>query len=210
MKKYLAEFLGTMFLVILGCGVAVSTNVNVVATSLAFGLAIVGLAYGISSISGCHVNPAVSLGMALTKKMGWKDFAGYLVAQFLGALVGAALLAVMFKGTSALGANSANGNVGIAFLVETLLTYLFVGVVLFATSKKENGAVAGIVIGLTLTLVHLLGLGFTGTSVNPARSFGPALLQSGAALGDLWIFIRAPSVGAVLAALTYKYFTSKK
>lgn len=210
MKKYLAEFLGTMFLVILGCGVAVSTNVNVVATSLAFGLAIVGLAYGISSISGCHVNPAVSLGMALTKKMSWKDFAGYLVAQFLGALVGAALLAVMFKGTSALGANSANGNVGIAFLVETLLTYLFVGVVLFATSKKENGAVAGIVIGLTLTLVHLLGLGFTGTSVNPARSFGPALLQGGAALGDLWIFILAPSVGAVLAALTYKYFTSKK
>lgn len=210
MKKYLAEFLGTMFLVILGCGVAVSTNVNVVATSLAFGLAIVGLAYGISSISGCHVNPAVSLGMALTKKMSWKDFAGYLAAQFLGALVGAALLAVMFKGTSALGANSANGNVGIAFLVETLLTYLFVGVVLFATSKKENGAVAGIVIGLTLTLVHLLGLGFTGTSVNPARSFGPALLQGGAALGDLWIFILAPSVGAVLAALTYKYFTSKK
>jgi len=210
MKKYLAEFLGTMFLVILGCGVAVSTNVNVVATSLAFGLAIVGLAYGISSISGCHVNLAVSLGMALTKKMSWKDFAGYLVAQFLGALVGAALLAVMFKGTSALGANSANGNVGIAFLVETLLTYLFVGVVLFATSKKENGAVAGIVIGLTLTLVHLLGLGFTGTSVNPARSFGPALLQGGAALGDLWIFILAPSVGAVLAALTYKYFTSKK
>ena len=210
MKKYLAEFLGTMFLVILGCGVAVSTNVNVVATSLAFGLAIVGLAYGISSISGCHVNPAVSLGMALTKKMSRKDFAGYLVAQFLGALVGAALLAVMFKGTSALGANSANGNVGIAFLVETLLTYLFVGVVLFATSKKENGAVAGIVIGLTLTLVHLLGLGFTGTSVNPARSFGPALLQGGAALGDLWIFILAPSVGAVLAALTYKYFTSKK
>lgn len=210
MKKYLAEFLGTMFLVILGCGVAVSTNVNVVATSLAFGLAIVGLAYGISSISGCHVNPAVSLGMALTKKMSWKDFVGYLVAQFLGALVGAALLAVMFKGTSALGANSANGNVGIAFLVETLLTYLFVGVVLFATSKKENGAVAGIVIGLTLTLVHLLGLGFTGTSVNPARSFGPALLQGGAALGDLWIFILAPSVGAVLAALTYKYFTSKK
>lgn len=210
MKKYLAEFLGTMFLVILGCGVAVSTNVNVVATSLAFGLAIVGLAYGISSISGCHVNPAVSLGMALTKKMSWKDFAGYLAAQFLGALVGAALLAVMFKGTSALGANSANGNVGIAFLVETLLTYLFVGVVLFVTSKKENGAVAGIVIGLTLTLVHLLGLGFTGTSVNPARSFGPALLQGGAALGDLWIFILAPSVGAVLAALTYKYFTSKK
>lgn len=210
MKKYLAEFLGTMFLVILGCGVAVSTNVNVVATSLAFGLAIVGLAYGISSISGCHVNPAVSLGMALTKKMSRKDFAGYLVAQFLGALVGAALLAVMFKGTSALGANSANGNVGIAFLVETLLTYLFVGVVLFVTSKKENGAVAGIVIGLTLTLVHLLGLGFTGTSVNPARSFGPALLQGGAALGDLWIFILAPSVGAVLAALTYKYFTSKK
>ena len=210
MKKYLAEFLGTMFLVILGCGVAVSTNVNVVATSLAFGLAIVGLAYGISSISGCHVNPAVSLGMALTKKMSWKDFAGYLAAQFLGALVGATLLAVMFKGTSALGANSANGNVGIAFLVETLLTYLFVGVVLFATSKKENGAVAGIVIGLTLTLVHLLGLGFTGTSVNPARSFGPALLQGGAALGDLWIFILAPSVGAVLAALTYKYFTSKK
>lgn len=210
MKKYLAEFLGTMFLVILGCGVAVSTNVNVVATSLAFGLAIVGLAYGISSISGCHVNPAVSLGMALTKKMSWKNFAGYLAAQFLGALVGAALLAVMFKGTSALGANSANGNVGIAFLVETLLTYLFVGVVLFATSKKENGAVAGIVIGLTLTLVHLLGLGFTGTSVNPARSFGPALLQGGAALGDLWIFILAPSVGAVLAALTYKYFTSKK
>lgn len=210
MKKGFAEFLGTMALVIFGCGVAVYTSANVVATSLAFGLVIVALAYSVGSVSGCHVNPAVSLGMYLTKRMSGKDFVTYLIAQFLGATAGALILSILFGSNATLGANSANGDIAVALLVEVILTYVFVGVVLFVTSKKEQSNIAGIVIGLTLTLVHLLGLGFTGTSVNPARSFGPALLQGGSALSDLWIFILAPFIGAFLAAATYMYFTSKE
>ncbi len=214
MRKYVAEFVGTLVLVLVACGVAVTTGANVIATSLAFGLVIVAMAYSIGNVSGCHINPAVSLSMLLTKKMSLKDFAGYVVAQVAGAIVGALLLKVILDSNTNLGANAYGAmmgaeTAGIAFLVETILTFIFVTTILGVTSKKENSAVSGIVIGLTLTLVHLIGIPFTGTSVNPARSLGPALLQSGNALSQVWLFILAPLVGAILASLFYKYVLDK-
>ena len=209
MKKYICEFVGTFVLTLVGCGVAVVTGANVVATSLAFGLTIVAMAYSIGNISGCHVNPAVSLSMLITKKMTFKEFIFYVVAQILGAIAAAAVLGVLLSSFKALGANGygAEGqfatNVWIALLVECLLTFIFVTAILGVTSKKENSAVAGLVIGLTLTLVHLLGISFTGTSVNPARSLGPALLMCGTALKQVWVFILAPLVGSALASLFY-------
>ena len=216
MKKYIAEFVGTLMLVLVACGVAVVTGANVVATSLAFGLVIVAMAYSIGNVSGCHINPAVSLAMLITKKMNTKDFVGYVIAQVLGAIAGAAILGVLLEGFAVLGANGygATGQlattVWIALLIEAILTFIFVTTILGVTSKKENGAVSGIVIGLTLTLVHLIGIAFTGTSVNPARSLGPALLQGGEALSQVWVFIVAPLVGAALAGLFYKYILEKK
>ena len=207
MKKYIAEFTGTMMLTLIACGVAVATNVNYVGTALAFGLVIVAMAYSIGNVSGCHINPAVSFGMALTGKMTWNEFCKYCVSQVLGAITGSALLGVILGGFTSLGANSFDGNtvtVWTALLVETILTFVFVLTILGVTDKKENTHVTGIVIGLTLTLVHLFGLPFTGTSVNPARSIGPALLQGGDALSNVWIFIVAPVVGAILAGLFYK------
>lgn len=208
----LAECLGTMVLVIFWCGVAVWTGVDPVATALAFGLVIVALAYAIWPVSWCHVNPAVSLWVWMTGGMTAKDFWKYVLAQFVGWILGALLLGVMLgMNFSALGANGldgVNGNIWIGLLVEVVLTFVFVMAVLWATSKSENWSVAGIVIGLALTLVHLLWLWFTGTSVNPARSFGPALFQDGA-FSTVWIFIVAPLVGAALAACVFKYLTSK-
>ena len=212
MKKLVCEFVGTMMLVLLACGVAVASNVSYIGTSLAFGLVIVAMAYSIGNVSGCHINPAVSLGMALTGRMTWKEFAKYVVAQILGAITGAALLGVILRSFTTLGANSYNGTtvtVWIALLVEIILTFVFVLTILGVTDKKENGHTIGIVIGLTLTLVHLFGLPFTGTSVNPARSIGPALLQGGEALSQVWVFILAPLVGATLAAFFYKYILKK-
>ncbi len=216
MKKYIAEFVGTFVLVLIGCGVAVATNANVVATSLAFGLAIVAMAYSIGNVSGCHVNPAVSLGFLLAKKMDVKDFVGYVIAQVLGALVGAAILGVLLASFSALGTNGYGGegqlatNVWIALGIETILTFIFVTAILGVTSKDNFGNVAGIVIGLTLVLVHLIGISFTGTSVNPARSLGPALLQGGEALSQVWVFIVAPLVGAALASLFHRFVLKEK
>ena len=216
MKKYIAEAVGTLVLVLVACGVAVVTGANVVATSLAFGLVIVAMAYSIGNVSGCHINPAVSLAMLLTKQMTIKDFIGYVVAQFVGALAGAGLLGVLLDDFSALGANGFGAghlasNMWIALLVEAILTFVFVTAILGVTSKKENSNVAGIVIGLTLVLVHLIGISFTGTSVNPARSFGPALLQGGLALKQVWVFIVGPLVGSAVASLFYKYvLVSKK
>ena len=208
MKKYIAEFVGTFVLVLVGCGVAVVSNVNLVATALAFGLSIVAMAYSIGNVSGCHVNPAVSLSMLLTKKMSAKDFIGYVVFQVLGALAGAAILGVILGSYTTLGANGYGAgivtNEWIAILVEVILTFIFVTAILGVTSKKDNKAVVGIVIGLTLVLVHLLGIGLTGTSVNPARSLGPALLQGEEALKQVWVFIVAPLVGAALASFFYK------
>lgn len=216
MKKYIAEFVGTLVLVLVACGVAVVTGANVIATSLAFGLVIVAMAYSIGNVSGCHINPAVSLSMLITKKISVKDFIGYVVAQLLGALAGAALLGVLLQSFESLGANGFGGDgqlattMWIALLIEAILTFIFVTAILGVTSKKENSSVSGIVIGLTLVLVHLIGISFTGTSVNPARSFGPALLQGGQALKDLWVFIVGPLAGSVLASFFYKFVLEDK
>ena len=216
MKKYIAEFVGTFVLVLVACGVAVVTGANVIATALAFGLAIVAMAYSIGNVSGCHVNPAVSLGFLLTRQMTLKDFIFYVIAQVLGALAGAAILGVLFSDFSALGANGFGApgqlatSVWIALLIETILTFIFVVAILGVTSKKEYKNIAGIVIGLTLVLVHLIGISFTGTSVNPARSLGPALLQGGEALSQVWVFIVAPLVGGALASLFHRFVIEEK
>ncbi len=211
MKKYISEFVGTFVLVLVACGVAVVTGTNVVATSLAFGLVIVAMAYSIGNISGCHINPAVSFAMLLTKKMNIKDFFGYVIFQVLGAIAGSAVLGVLLGNFDTLGANSYGmqgnlaTNVWLAILIEVLLTFIFVLVILNVTSKKEHTNIAGLIIGLTLTLVHLLGIAFTGTSVNPARSLAPALLQGGEVLKEVWVFILAPLAGSFLASMFYKY-----
>ena len=214
MKKYLAEFIGTMVLVFMGCGSAVVLGCDVtgghLAVALAFGLSIVAMAYVIGDISGCHINPAVSLAMLIRKKLSFGDFAGYVVAQVLGAIAGAGLLkALVGFGvkdlTGGLGSNGiANaGGIGGAIVVEIILTFIFIFTILGVTSDEKKSSVAGIVIGLTLAFVHIVGIPLTGTSVNPARSIGPALLTGGAALADVWVFIAAPLVGAALAAFVF-------
>ncbi len=217
-KAYIAEFIGTFVLVFFACGTAVVTgcsaepNAAYFMTALAFGLVIVAMAYSIGHISGCHINPAVSIAMLVSGKMGVKDFAGYVVAQFLGATAGAGCLkAVLGDASGALGTNGLfNGNIGASLLIEVVLTFVFVLAILGVTSRPEFGKVAGIVIGLTLTLMHILGIYFTGTSVNPARSFGPALFVGGDALANVWVFLLAPLVGGVLAALCWKALDTEK
>lgn len=216
LKKYIAEFIGTFVLVFFACGTAAVVGCSATAgtgyllTALAFGLVIVAMAYSIGNVSGCHINPAVSIAMLVSGKLDLRDFIGYVVAQFAGAIVGAAALMAFVGRESGLGANALyNGSVGLSFLIEIILTFVFVIAILGVTSKTENGAVAGVVIGLTLTLVHILGISFTGTSVNPARSFGPALFVGGEALSSVWVFIAAPLVGGVLAALVYRFLTSE-
>lgn len=216
-KKYIAEFIGTFVLVFFACGTAAvvgcsaENGTGYLLTALAFGLVIVAMAYSIGNVSGCHINPAVSIAMLVSGKMNIKDFIGYIVAQFLGATAGAAVLMAFVGKESGLGANALyNDSIGLSILIEIILTFVFVIAILGVTSKIENSAVAGIVIGLSLTLVHILGISFTGTSVNPARSFGPALLVGGDALANVWVFIVAPLIGGVLAALVYKFLTSEK
>lgn len=219
MKKYIAEFIGTLVLVLFGTGIAVVSGGDLVATSLAFGLAIVAEAYVIGSISGCHVNPAVSLAMYLNKKLSKKDFCYYIVAQILGALAGTGILFIILSntdiGTSGLGANfygelSAN-NISLfgAIVTEIILTCVFVYTILGVTSEEKNSSIAGLVIGLTLTFVHLIGIGLTGTSVNPARSLAPAIFLGGDALKQVWVFIVAPLAGAIVAAYLYKGLNSE-
>lgn len=217
-KKYLAEFIGTFVLVFVACGTAAAVKCNgaspdaaYLLTALAFGLVIVAMAYSIGNISGCHINPAVSIAMLVSGKMSFKDFIGYVVAQFLGATAGAALLIPFLGVESGLGTNGLfNGNIGLSFLIEVILTAIFVIAILGVTSKPEFGNVAGLVIGFALVLVHILGIHFTGTSVNPARSFGPALFVGGDALANVWVFIAAPLVGGVLAALIYNFLSDKE
>lgn len=212
MKKYIAEAVGTMLLTLVACGVAVTSGVDLVATSLAFGLVIVAAAYSIGNVSGCHINPAVSISMLVAGKMTTKECIRYIISQVIGAFIGSLLLALLLGGFSALGANGLVGKTTIwaALIVEVILTFIFTTTILGVTDKKENGHVTGIVIGLTLVLVHLFGLPFTGTSVNPARSIAPAILQGGAALSNLWIFIIAPIIGAILAGLFYKKVLKQK
>ena len=213
MKKYICEFVGTFVLVFVACGIAMTTGVNYIGTALGFGLVIVAMAYSIGNVSGCHINPAVSLGMAIAKKMSWAECIKYIIAQCIGAIIGAAVLGVCLGSFDALGANAYGGTLAngsevtmmTAMIVEILLTFVFVTAILGVTDKVENAKVAGIVIGLTLVLVHLFGLPFTGTSVNPARSLGPALLQGGLALEQVWLFIVAPLIGGAIAAVFYTY-----
>ena len=213
LKKYLAEFIGTFVLVLVACGVAVkstcATSADVLLTSLAFGGVIVAMAYSIGNVSGCHINPAVSVAVLINGGMKVKDFIGYVIAQFLGAIAGAALLGVFLGDFSALGANNINPGIWQSLLIEAVLTCIFVLAVLGATSKIENSKVTGLVIGGSLALVHFLGIWLTGTSVNPARSFGPALLQGGEALACYWVFLVGPMVGGVLAALLWKFVLNK-
>lgn len=216
LKKYVAEFVGTFVLVLFACGTAAvvgcsaENGTGYLLTALAFGLVIVAMAYSIGNVSGCHINPAVSIAMLVSGKLNIKDFIGYVVAQFLGATAGAAVLMAIVGKDSGLGANALyNDDIVMSLIIEVILTFVFVIAILGVTSKTENSAVAGIVIGLTLTLVHILGISFTGTSVNPARSFGPALFVGGDALANVWVFIAAPLVGGVLAALVYKFLEDK-
>lgn len=228
MKKYLAECIGTCTLVVLGCGTAMLVGCDAasgggyILTALAFGLSIVAMAYSIGNISGCHINPAVSLGVLVSGGMNVKDFFGYVIFQCIGALIGSALLAFIFQmggvsdmtggfGTNGLG--GVGGNAVAGLVVEIVLTFIFVTCILGVTSGKAgHGSFGGLVIGLTLTGVHILGIGLTGTSVNPARSFGPALVAAfngnTAALSCLWVFIAGPLIGAALAALVYKALES--
>lgn len=220
MRKYISEFIGTATLVLFGTGIAVVSGGDLVATALAFGLAIVASAYVIGNISGCHVNPAVSLAMLLDGRMSFGEFCGYVVSQVLGALAGSGILYTILNatnlGVAKLGANgfaaaSAN-NITLfgALVVEVVLTFIFVYTILGVTADKDKSAVAPIVIGLTLTFVHLLGINLTGTSVNPARSLAPALFLMGEALKQVWVFIVAPFVGAALAALVYRLLNVTK
>jgi aquaporin Z len=224
MKKYIAECIGTAVLVILGCGTAMLVGCSAehgggyVLTALAFGLVIVGMAYCVGNVSGCHINPAVSLGVLLTGGMSGKDFAGYVISQIVGAFIGSAILALVFSlggVTDMTGGFGANGLAGVGgsaaagLVVEIVLTFIFVLVILGVTDKKAgHGSFGGLVIGLTLTLVHILGIGLTGTSVNPARSIGPAVAAAiagnAAPLAQLWVFIVGPLVGAALAAGVHK------
>lgn len=216
-RKYLAEFIGTLVLVLFACGTAAVVGCSAafgtgyLLTALAFGLVIVAMAYSIGNVSGCHINPAVSIAMLVSGKLSFKDFIGYLIAQFAGATAGAAILMAFVGKETGLGANGLfKGEILPSLLIEIILTFVFVLAILGVTSKESNSSVSGIVIGLTLTLVHILGISFTGTSVNPARSFGPALFVGGDALSNVWVFIVAPLVGGILAALVYKFLTGKK
>ena len=223
MKKYIAECIGTMVLTLLGCGTAVflgcGTAAGIVGTAMAFGLSVVAMAYAIGGISGCHINPAITLGVALSGRMSWKDACGYWVGQVIGGILAGAVLLLLTKVVAApdltggLGSNGvANaGGVGGAFLVEVIATFLFVLVVLGTTDAKYGaGKPAGLAIGLSLILIHLMCINLTGTSVNPARSIGPALFAGGDALKDVWVFICAPLVGGALSACVWKAMVPKE
>ena len=217
MKKYIAECIGTFVLTLLGCGTAMflgcDTAAGVVGTAIAFGLTVVAMAYTIGAISGCHINPAITLAVALSGRMTWKDACGYWCGQLIGGIIAGAILLLLSNVVSAsdltggLGTNGvANaGGVGGALLVECIATFIFVLVVLGSTdAKKGAGNLAGLAIGLTLILVHLVCINLTGTSVNPARSLGPALFVGGEALCNVWVFFVGPCAGAALAALAWK------
>lgn len=216
MKKYLAEMIGTMVLVLMGCGAAVFAgagqpfaSVGTLGVAFAFGLAVLAMVYTIGKVSGCHINPAITLGLLLSKKISGKDAAMYMVFQVIGAIIGSAVLYVLAKDsgstTTLTGANGfAEGHLVTALIAETVFTFIFVLVVLGATSKGANNQFAGVAIGLALVLIHIVCIPITGTSVNPARSIGPALFEGGAALSQLWVFIVAPLVGAAIAAIVWK------
>lgn len=229
-KKCLAEFIGTAVLTAFGCGTAMlvgcdsANGSGYLLTALAFGLSIVAMAYCIGNISGCHINPAVSLGVLINGGMSGKEFCSYVVSQILGALAGSGVTALIFglggvkDMTGGLGTNGlagVNGSIAAGIIVEVVLTFVFVLTILGVTSSKfKHGSFGGLVIGLTLTFVHIFGIGLTGTSVNPARSIGPAIVAAMQGNTEpvkvVWIFIVAPLAGAALAAVTYKYLEKSK
>jgi len=219
MSKMLAEFIGTFTLVLFGCGAAViagadgMSGIGLTGISLAFGLALIGMAYGIGPVSGCHINPAVSLGVMLAGRMSTRDMLQYWAAQVVGAIVAAAVLLMIASGSATYsGGLGANGwgagylgeyNVIAAFTFEVVATFLFLVVILGATGKGAPAQFAGLAIGLSLVVIHLVGIKVTGVSVNPARSIGPAIFSGGTALSQLWLFIVAPAIGAALAGILY-------
>ena len=226
MKRYISELIGTMVLVLFGCGSAAIAGsvLGNLGIALAFGLSIVAMAYVIGDISGCHINPAVSIGMWIDGRLETKDLLLYIVFQCIGAIIGSALLAIIINSAPTLGGYMATGlgqngfgtasSVGLnligAVIVEIILTFVFVFTVLGVTKSEKTSAVAGIVIGLTLAFVHIMGIPLTGTSVNPARSLAPALFMGGQALQQVWVFILAPVIGAVIAGLLYKGICSEE
>ncbi|WP_242236933.1 MIP/aquaporin family protein [Bacillus cereus group sp. BfR-BA-01316] len=214
LKKAIAEFIGTFVLVLFGTGVAVIgggiEGIGTLGIAMAFGLSIVAMAYSIGTISGCHINPAVSIAMFFNKRMNAMELSYYLLAQILGGLLGTATLVTILRSAKLpldnLGQNSF-GTLGLsgAFLVEFILTFVFVLVIVAVTGKKGSSSLAGLVIGFTLVLIHLLGIPLTGTSVNPARSIAPALFAGGEAISQLWVFIVAPIIGGIVAAVVGKF-----
>ena len=212
-KRFSAEFVGTLVLVLFGCGAAVLGPMpfDQLAVALAFGFAIVAMAYGIGPVSGCHVNPAVSLAACVAGRMSPREMMVYWAAQFLGAIAGAAILAAIAKtGTANLGQNGWGvGYLGeyplaAAAIFEVVMTAIFVVVILGVSGDKGHGPFAGVAIGITLAVIHIVGIQVTGVSVNPARSFGPALLAGGQALSQVWLFFVAPAVGALIGALLFR------
>jgi aquaporin Z len=231
MKKYFAELIGTFSLVLFGCGAAViagisttgPTGIGLLGIAMAFGFAVVAMAYAIGGISGCHVNPAVTIGVLTAGKMELKDAIGYIIAQFIGGILGAAVLYLIVSGKQGftlgewgLGSNGwgegylGNYTTASAFVIEFVMTFLFIFVILGTTSRFGNSAMAGLAIGVTLMLIHLVTIPVTGTSVNPARSLGPALFAGGKALSQLWLFFVAPIAGAIVSALLWRYVFDKK
>lgn len=226
MKKYIAEMVGTMVLVLMGCGSAVfagsaagavSAGVGTLGVAFAFGLSVVAMAYTIGGISGCHINPAITFGVFMSGRMSGKDAGLYMLFQVIGAILGSAILFALVStgghdGPTATGSNSfGDGEMLQAFIAEMVFTFIFVLVVLGTTdSKKGAGSFAGLAIGLSLVLIHIVCIPITGTSVNPARSIGPALFEGGIALSQLWLFIVAPLVGAMGSALVWKMIGSEK
>lgn len=226
MKKYIAEMIGTMVLVLMGCGSAVfagsiagtvGAGVGTIGVALAFGLSVVAMAYTIGGISGCHINPAITLGVLLSGRMSGKDAGMYMLFQTIGAIIGSAVLFALVstgvhEGPTVTGSNGfSDGMMWQAFIAEAVFTFIFVLVVLGSTDdKKGAGNLAGLAIGLTLVLVHIVCIPITGTSVNPARSIGPALFEGGEALSQLWLFIVAPFVGAALSSVVWKAIADDK
>ena len=230
MKKLFAEFIGTFSLVLFGCGAAVVSGVSangpdgigLLGISFAFGLAVVIMAYAIGPISGCHINPAITVSMLVAGKIKVGDAVGYIIAQLAGATAAAAVLYLIQKGMPdfvlgeyALGSNGWGSGYGggysttSAFIAEAILTALFLFVIFATTSKQGNSNMAGLAIGLTLVLIHLVAIPITGTSVNPARSFGPAVFAGGKALSQLWLFVAAPLAGGIAAAIAWKMLFGK-
>jgi aquaporin Z len=225
MKKYLAEMIGTMVLVLIGCGSAVIAggSIGFLGISFAFGFSVLAMAYGIGSISGCHINPAVTVGALVAGRISAKDAGMYVVFQIIGAIIGAGVLYYIASGlqgynisTNGLGQNGFGEfspmkySLAAGFVAEVVLTFIFLIVILGATSSKAPAGFAGIPIGISLVIIHLVGIPITGTSVNPARSIGPALFVGGAAISQLWVFIVAPLIGAVIAGLVWKYVLEEK